>query len=75
MNIGGGGDVTLADLARPVARVVGYTGEIGIDTGKADGTPRKLTDVGLLTAAGRKARTGLDEGFRSADRGFVAASA
>ncbi len=75
VNIGCGEDVTIAELAHLVARVVGYAGEIGFDTGKPDGTPRKLMDVGLLAAAGWKARTGLEEGLRAAYREFVAGGA
>jgi GDP-L-fucose synthase len=66
VNIGVGEDVTIAELAQLVAQVVGYEGDVVYDRSKPDGTPRKLMDVGLLQAAGWRARTGLREGLRSA---------
>jgi GDP-L-fucose synthase len=72
VNIGVGQDVTIAELAALVARVVGYAGEVVYDTSKPDGTPRKLMDVGLLNGAGWKASTGLEEGLRVAYAEFVA---
>ena len=58
-------DVTLAELASVVAGVVGYTGQIGFDPSRPDGTPRKLLDVSRLTALGWRAHTGLKEGIAS----------
>ncbi len=52
------------ELARLVARVVGYEGRITTDPSKPDGTPRKLLDVSRLNALGWRARTGLEEGVR-----------
>jgi len=71
VNIGVGSDITIAELARTVAEVVGYSGRIVYDTSKPDGTARKLMDVGLLTAAGWQASTGLQEGLRLAYAEFV----
>jgi GDP-L-fucose synthase len=73
VNIGVGEDITIAELAALVARTVGYEGRIEYDASKPDGTPRKLMDVGLLNAAGWKARTGLAQGLRSAYAEFAAA--
>ncbi len=75
VNIGVGEDVTIAELAARVARVVGFQGRIVYDTSKPDGTPRKLMDVSLLAAAGWKARTGLDEGLALAYAEFCASLA
>jgi GDP-L-fucose synthase len=71
VNIGVGTDVTIAELAALVARVVGYGGRIDYDSTKPDGTPRKLMDVGLLNAAGWQARTGLEAGLRVAYADFL----
>lgn len=65
-NVGVGGDVTIAELARTVAEVVGYEGRIVFDTTKPDGTPRKLMDVAKLTALGWRASTSLEDGLRKA---------
>jgi GDP-L-fucose synthase len=71
LNVGTGCDVTIAEFARLVADVVGYTGEIVFDTSRPDGTPQKLLDVGLLTKLGWTARTLLREGIAAAYRDFL----
>jgi GDP-L-fucose synthase len=71
VNIGVGEDVTIAELASLVSRVVHYEGRIAYDTGKPDGTPRKLMDVGLVASAGWRARTGLTAGLRQAYADFL----
>jgi GDP-L-fucose synthase len=65
INVGVGRDVTIAELASVVASVVGFKGQIGFDTSRPDGTPRKLLDVSRLTALGWQAHTGLKEGIAS----------
>ena len=71
VNVGVGEDVTIAELAANVARVVGYTGGTVYDRSKPDGTPRKLMDVGLINAAGWRASTLLDDGLKVAYAEFV----
>lgn len=66
INVGCGEDVSILDLARLVADTVGYTGTIGTDPSKPDGTPRKLLDVTKLTELGWKAGTPLREGLADA---------
>jgi len=65
LNIGVGTDISIAELAALVARVVGYAGALQFDTTKPDGTPRKLLDVGRLKALGWSARTPLEAGIRA----------
>jgi GDP-L-fucose synthase len=71
INIGCGEDITIAEFARVVADVVGYTGEMIFDTSKPDGTPRKLLDVGRLAKLGWRARTPLNEGMKLAYQSFL----
>jgi GDP-L-fucose synthase len=71
VNIGVGTDVTIAELAAVVAKVVGYTGGIVYDTSKPDGTPRKLMDVGLVSSVGWQAHTALEDGLRVAYAEFA----
>lgn len=66
VNVGTGVDVTIAELAKIVAEVVGFEGDIVFDTSRPDGTPRKLLDVGRLHAAGWCATTPLRDGIRLA---------
>jgi GDP-L-fucose synthase len=72
VNIGVGEDISIAELAALIARVVGYEGRILYDASKPDGTPRKLMDVGLLAAAGWRASTSLEGGLQQAYAEFVA---
>lgn len=72
MNVGTGEDLTIADLAREIAGVVGFTGELAFDTSRPDGTPRKLLDVSRIRDLGWQARTPLTEGLRIAYADFLA---
>jgi GDP-L-fucose synthase len=63
INVGVGEDIEIRDLARMVAEVVGFRGEIVYDPSKPDGTPRKLLDVQRLHNLGWRAKTGLREGI------------
>jgi GDP-L-fucose synthase len=65
LNVGYGSDVTIAELARLVARTTGYAGDILFDASHPDGTPRKLLDVSRIGALGWKASIGLEEGVAS----------
>jgi GDP-L-fucose synthase len=65
VNIGLGSDLSILELAKLVAGIVGYTGEIKKDLSKPDGTPRKLMDVSKINAMGWKARIPLEDGIRS----------
>jgi GDP-L-fucose synthase len=64
VNIGMGTDVSIADLAMLVKRIVGYNGSIVFNTDKPDGTPRKLMDIGKLLKLGWKASIQLEEGIQ-----------
>jgi len=72
VNIGTGEDITIAEFARLVAAIVGYTGDISFDISKPDGTPRKLLDVSRLAQLGWRASTSLDDGIRLAYRAYLA---
>ena len=48
VNVGVGSDLTILELAKLIAGVVGFTGEIVTDPARPDGTPRKLLDVSKL---------------------------
>jgi GDP-L-fucose synthase len=67
-----GADVTIAQLARTVARVSGFKGKLAFDASKPDGTPRKLLDVSRLAALGWRSQIALEEGLRDAYQWFVA---
>ena len=50
VNVGSGEDVSIAELARSLAKVTGFSGRISYDRSRPDGTPRKLLDVSRLAA-------------------------
>jgi GDP-L-fucose synthase len=71
VNIGTGTDLSIAELVDLVMDVVGYRGRVVYDRTKPDGTPRKLLDVGRLSALGWRARTSLREGVAQAYAAFA----
>jgi len=72
INVGTGTDVTIRELAETMARVVGFKGQIGFDTTKPDGTPRKLMDVSRLADMGWRASIDLEQGLRDTYAWFLA---
>ena len=71
VNIGTGKDISIADLAILVKKVVGFEGEIVYDNTKPDGTPKKLTDVSRLTNLGWISSTSLEKGIRQTYEWFL----
>jgi len=71
INIGTGSDITIAELAHTIAKIVGYEGDIRFDHIHPDGTPRKCLDVSKLHAYGWQAKTPLHEGLRHAYEDFL----
>ena len=65
VNVGCGEDLSIADLAGVVSRVVGFQGEIAFDPSKPDGTPRKLLSISKLSSLGWKPKIDLEDGIRS----------
>jgi GDP-L-fucose synthase len=74
VNIGTGEDITIAEFARVVAGVVGYTGTISYDPTRPDGTPQKLLDVSRLAKLGWRARTSLNDGIKRAYQAYLSES-
>ena len=66
INVGFGSDVTIAELASAVAIATGYSGKIGFDVSKPDGSPRKWMDSGRLNRLGWQAKMSLDDGLKFA---------
>lgn len=63
INVGTGKDLTILDMARMIAEVVGFTGAIRFDPTKPDGTPRKQLDIGCLAGLGWQPRIPLRAGI------------
>lgn len=66
LNVGFGADVTIAQLATTVAKVIGYQGRIQFDASKPDGAPRKWMSSERLKELGWSASVHLEEGLQHA---------
>lgn len=71
VNIGSGQELSVAELARTIADIVGFRGKLVFDTSMPDGTPRKRLDSSRLDALGWTARTQLRPGISETYRAFV----
>ncbi len=64
LNIGTGEDISIKSLSELIKNIVGFEGKFIFDSGKPDGTPRKLLDVSRINSLGWKAKISLEEGIR-----------
>ena len=64
INLGTMEEISIADLAREIAAVVGYTGKIELDISKPDGAPRKCLNSTALFNLGWKPQVSLSEGLK-----------
>lgn len=71
VNVGSGSDLSILELTRMVADVVGFTGEIVTDQTKPDGTPRKLMSGDKLKSLGWAPKIGLRDGIASTYQWFL----
>jgi len=75
LNAGTGTDLSIAELADLIARIVDYSGQIRFDPTRPDGTPRKLLDVSRIHALGWRAHISLEEGIASTYEWYCANAA
>lgn len=71
VNVGSGEEITIADCAKLIGKIVGFDGEIAFDTSKPDGTPRKLMDVSLIHSLGWRHSISLADGLPSFYQWFL----
>ena len=71
INVGSGQEISIRDLALLVQDVVGFSGSLVFDTGKPDGTPRKLADSSRIHALGWRHSVELRDGVAAAYRWYV----
>ena len=71
VNAGSGKEISIGELTKLVAEIVGFDGEIIWDTTKPNGTPRKLLDVSKAEKMGWTAKTPLRQGIKLAYEDFV----
>lgn len=71
LNVGSGMEISIVNLAKLIAKVVGYEGKIIYDSTKPDGTPRKLMDSSRINALGWQAGISLEEGVANTYKGWL----
>jgi GDP-L-fucose synthase len=71
VNVGTGSDLTILELAKLIAKTVGYSGEILTDPSKPDGTPKKLLDISLIKSTGWSPEIPFAEGLAAAYQDFL----
>ena len=71
LNIGVGEDISIAGIADIIKKVAGFEGVCTWDSGKPDGTPRKLMDVSLLNSLGFKANIELRQGIADVYQNYL----
>ena len=65
INVGTGRETSIAELARLIARLVGFEGELRFDPSRPDGQPRRCLDVSRAKQRlGFTTEVSLDEGLR-----------
>jgi GDP-L-fucose synthase len=72
INVGVGHDISIAELAQTIAKIVGYEGRISYDIDKPDGPPRKLIDSSLIQRLGWVPQIDLVDGLQRAYKDFLA---
>jgi GDP-L-fucose synthase len=73
MNIGSGQEIKISDLAKLIAKLVGYEGEIVFDASMPDGQPRRFLDVSKAKKElGWRASTSLEEGLKRTINWYIA---
>ena len=71
LNVGVGSDISIKELAKLTASIIGFKGEIFWDSSKPDGTPRKLLDISKLKNLGWSAKTDLEKGIELTFKSYV----
>lgn len=65
INIGAGFEITIKDLIELIIKLTGFKGEIGWDTSKPDGQPRRMLDISKAEKEfGFRAQTSFEEGLK-----------
>ncbi len=72
LNIGSGDEFSIAELARRIADVVAYHGDIEFDHAHPDGAPRKRLDLTRLQRLGFRPQVSLEDGLAASYADFVA---
>lgn len=72
INVGSGQEISIGNLALLIAKIVGFTGEITLNSERPNGTPRKLLDSTKIEKFGWKAQISLEAGIATTYDWFLA---
>jgi GDP-L-fucose synthase len=75
INIGGGEDISVCELADLIGQELGFKGAFHYDTSRPDGMPRKQLDAARLFRLGWRPRIGLRDGLAETCRWIIEARA
>jgi GDP-L-fucose synthase len=71
INVGSGENVTIQDLAKTIAGIVRYTGNIEWDITRPNGTPNRPLDYSKMTELGWKPNHSLHQGLKKTYQWFI----
>ena len=71
VNVGTGMDLSILSLAKLIAKVVGFEGEIHTDPGRPEGTPVKCNEMSRLHELGWRHQIDLEDGLRMTYQSFL----
>ena len=71
LNVGVGSDISIKELAKLTASIIGFKGKIVWDSSKPDGTQRKLLDISKIKKLGWSAKTDLETGIKITFKSYV----
>jgi GDP-L-fucose synthase len=72
LNVGTGQDCTIKELAKMIADIVGYQGDISFDSTKPDGTPQKCLNTSKIQSLGWQPTKSLKVGLTQTYQWFLA---
>lgn len=71
INIGSGQEVTIAELAALIGKIVGFKGAITFNSAMPDGTARKFLDISRLSSLGWHNQVSLEDGINETYTWFL----
>ena len=71
MNVGSGNEISIKNLAKKIAQIIDFQGEIIWDPNMPDGTPRKKLDTYFINKLGWFSKTTLDKGIKKTFDSYI----
>jgi GDP-L-fucose synthase len=71
INLGGGTDISIKELAYEIKKIIGYEGDLRFDLSQPDGMPRKTLDSSVLQKLGWKPTTPFHDALAQTYHAFL----